>query len=48
MEECGKCSQNYECDKSSGVCSNGCDSIYTPPLCKKSKYTVHIEIIFKK
>jgi hypothetical protein len=46
-ETCGLCAQNVACDKISGVCSNGCDNSYRPPLCKISKYFVHIKTILK-
>jgi hypothetical protein len=46
-ETCGNCAQNAACDKRSGECLNGCGSSYRPPLCKISKYTVHIKTTLK-
>jgi len=35
---CGSCLYDLQCNKATGMCSNGCDTrkIYIPPLCQTS------------
>jgi hypothetical protein len=46
-EVCGYCSKKVFCNKTNGRCANGCESTYSPPMCKKSEYNMHIKFILK-